>query len=65
MLPAWQIGPEIRRGISELDGKGEAVGGVIIMRAGKNALETIDAVKAKIASPATGAAEGGGNHRHL
>lgn len=45
-----QIGPEIRRGISELDGKGEAVGGVIIMRAGKTALETIDAVKAKIAS---------------
>src|SRR5882762_1683506 len=35
-----QIGPEIRRGISELDGKGEAVGGVIVMRAGKNALET-------------------------
>jgi Cu(I)/Ag(I) efflux system membrane protein CusA/SilA len=45
-----QIGPELRRGISELDGKGEAVGGIIIMRAGKNALETIDAVKAKIAS---------------
>jgi len=45
-----QIGPEIRRGISELDGKGEAVGGVIVMRAGKNALETIDGVKAKIAS---------------
>jgi Cu(I)/Ag(I) efflux system membrane protein CusA/SilA len=45
-----QIGPELRRGISELDGKGEAVGGVIVMRAGKNALETIDAVKAKMAS---------------
>jgi copper/silver efflux system protein len=45
-----QIGPELRRGISELDGKGEAVGGVIVMRAGKNALETIDAVKAKIAN---------------
>src|SRR5579859_2976193 len=45
-----QIGPELRRGISELDGKGEAVGGVIVMRAGKNALETIDALKAKIAS---------------
>jgi Cu(I)/Ag(I) efflux system membrane protein CusA/SilA len=44
-----QIGPELRRGISELDGKGEAVGGIIVMRAGKNALETIDAVKAKIA----------------
>src|SRR5580692_4321392 len=45
-----QIGPELRRGISELDGNGEAVGGIIVMRAGKNALETIDAVKAKIAS---------------
>lgn len=45
-----QTGPEIRRGISELDGKGEAVGGVIVMRAGKNALETIDAVKARIAA---------------
>jgi Cu(I)/Ag(I) efflux system membrane protein CusA/SilA len=45
-----QIGPEIRRGISELDGKGEVVGGVIVMRAGKNALETIDGIKAKIAS---------------
>jgi len=45
-----QIGPELRRGIAELDGKGEAVGGIIIMRAGKNALQTIDALKAKIAS---------------
>ena len=45
-----QIGPEMRRGISELDGEGEAVGGIVIMRQGKNALETIDAVKAKIDS---------------
>jgi copper/silver efflux system protein len=45
-----QIGPEIRRGISELNGQGEAVGGVIVMRAGKNALQTIEAVKKKIAS---------------
>ena len=43
-----QLGPEMRRGIGELDGEGEAVGGVIIMRSGKNALETIAAVKAKI-----------------
>jgi Cu(I)/Ag(I) efflux system membrane protein CusA/SilA len=43
-----QIGPEMRRGIGELDGVGEAVGGVVIMRSGKNALETIAAVKAKI-----------------
>jgi copper/silver efflux system protein len=53
-----QIGPEIRRGISELDGKGEAVGGVIVMRAGKNALETIDAIKAKIASLQQGLPKG-------
>jgi len=45
-----QVGPEMRRGIAELDGEGEVAGGVIVMRSGKNALETIDAVKAKIAS---------------
>jgi Cu(I)/Ag(I) efflux system membrane protein CusA/SilA len=45
-----QMGPEMRRGISELSGEGEAVGGVIIMRSGKNALETIAAVKAKLDS---------------
>lgn len=43
-----QIGPEMRRGISELDGAGEAVGGVVILRSGKNARETIAAVKAKL-----------------
>jgi Cu(I)/Ag(I) efflux system membrane protein CusA/SilA len=43
-----QIGPELRRGIADLDGEGETVGGIIIMRQGKNALETIAAVKAKI-----------------
>ena len=45
-----QVGPEMRRGIGELDGEGEAAGGVIIMRSGKNALQTIAAVKAKLAS---------------
>ncbi len=43
-----QVGPEMRRGIAELNGEGEVAGGVIVMRSGKNALETIDAVKAKI-----------------
>ena len=43
-----QMGPEMRRGIGELDGEGEATGGVIVMRSGKNALETIAAVKAKL-----------------
>lgn len=44
-----QVGPELRRGIAELNGEGEVAGGVIIMRSGKNALETIKAVKAKLA----------------
>ena len=53
-----QVGPEARRGIAELDGQGEAVGGIIVMRSGKNALETIDAVKAKLASLKAGLPEG-------
>jgi Cu(I)/Ag(I) efflux system membrane protein CusA/SilA len=44
-----QVGPELRRGVAELNGEGEVAGGVIIMRSGKNALETIKAVKAKLA----------------
>ena len=44
-----QLGPEMRRGIAELDGEGEVAGGIVVMRSGRNALETIDAVKAKIA----------------
>ena len=44
-----QIGPELRRGVAELNGEGEVTGGVIVMRAGQNALEAIDAVKAKLA----------------
>ncbi len=43
-----QVGPEMRRGIAELDGEGEVAGGIIVMRSGKNALETIDAVKKKL-----------------
>ncbi len=43
-----QIGPEMRRGIAELDGEGEVAGGVIVMRSGKNARSTIAAVKAKL-----------------
>ncbi|HEX4843574.1 MAG TPA: efflux RND transporter permease subunit [Limnobacter sp.] len=45
-----QLGPEMRRGIGELNGRGESVGGVVVMRSGKNALQTIDAVKAKLES---------------
>jgi Cu(I)/Ag(I) efflux system membrane protein CusA/SilA len=43
-----QIGPEIRRGIGELNGEGEAVGGIIVMRYGENALKVIDGVKKKL-----------------
>ncbi|MBE7940719.1 MULTISPECIES: efflux RND transporter permease subunit [Ramlibacter] len=45
-----QVGPEMRRGIAELDGQGEVTGGVVVMRSGKNARTTIAAVKAKLAS---------------
>ncbi|MFZ2990392.1 efflux RND transporter permease subunit [Ideonella sp.] len=44
-----QVGPEMRRGIAELDGEGEVAGGVVVLRSGKNAQETIAAVKAKLA----------------
>jgi Cu(I)/Ag(I) efflux system membrane protein CusA/SilA len=44
-----QIGPEMRRGIAELNGEGEVAGGVVILRSGKNARETIAAVKVKLA----------------
>ena len=43
-----QLGPEMRRGIADLDGEGESVGGVVILRSGKNARETIAAVHAKL-----------------
>ncbi len=43
-----RLGPELRRGIGELNGEGEAVGGVIIMRSGENALRTIARVKEKL-----------------
>lgn len=44
-----QLGPELRRGVTELNGEGEVTGGVIVIRSGQNALEVIDAVKAKLA----------------
>lgn len=42
------LGGDIRRGVAELDGRGEVVGGIIVMRYGENALNIIDAVKKKI-----------------
>src|SRR3546814_6718662 len=43
-----QIGPEMRRGIAELNGEGEVAGGIVILRSGKNAREAIAAVKDKL-----------------
>jgi copper/silver efflux system protein len=43
-----QLGPDLRRGVAELDGNGEVVGGIVVMRFGENALRVIDRVKAKL-----------------
>ncbi|HZZ17797.1 MAG TPA: CusA/CzcA family heavy metal efflux RND transporter [Opitutaceae bacterium] len=42
------LGPDLRRGVAELDGKGETVGGIIVMRYGENALSVINGIKAKL-----------------
>jgi len=43
-----ETGPEMRRGVADLDGQGDAVGGIVVMRHGENALNVIEAVKARI-----------------
>jgi copper/silver efflux system protein len=48
------VGPAIRRGVVDLDGRGDAVGGIVVMRFGQNALTTINNVKAKMATVAKG-----------
>jgi len=53
-----RIGPELRRGILDYDGKGEAVGGIIVMRFGENALEVISRVKQRIEEIESGLPEG-------
>lgn len=53
-----RLGPEMRRGIAELDGEGEVVGGVVILRSGKNARETIAAVKTRLEELKKGLPEG-------
>jgi Cu(I)/Ag(I) efflux system membrane protein CusA/SilA len=53
-----KIGPELRRGVADLDGKGEVVGGVVIMRFGENALEVIGNVKQRIEELKSGLPEG-------
>jgi Cu(I)/Ag(I) efflux system membrane protein CusA/SilA len=52
------IGPQMRRGVAELDGEGEVVGGIIVMRFGENAQKTIDGVKAKLEQLKKGLPEG-------
>ncbi len=52
------LGPELRRGLVDLDGEGETVGGIVVMRYGENALTTIDAVKAKLEELKAGLPEG-------
>lgn len=43
-----RIGPEMRRGVADLNGQGDTVGGIVVMRDGENALTTIEAIKAKL-----------------
>ncbi len=45
---AVHIGPDLRRGVAELNGKGEVVGGIVVMRYGENALTVIDGIKKKL-----------------
>ncbi len=52
------LGPDIRRGVSDLDGTGEAVSGIIVMRQGENALDVIERVKNKIRQVEPGLPEG-------
>ncbi|MCB1521618.1 MAG: efflux RND transporter permease subunit [Hyphomicrobiaceae bacterium] len=51
-------GPELRRGVTELDGKGEVVSGIIVMRSGENALTVIERVKRKIDTLRAGLPDG-------
>ncbi|UCF38303.1 MAG: efflux RND transporter permease subunit, partial [Acidobacteriota bacterium] len=52
------FGPDMRRGLAELDGKGETVGGIVIMRSGENALAVIEDVKKKLAEISDSLPEG-------
>ena len=58
------LGPEMRRGVADLDGQGDVVGGIVVMRQGENALNVIERVKAKLAElkPSLPAGRGGGHH---
>ncbi len=53
-----KIGPELRRGLADYNGKGEAVGGIVVMRFGENALEVIRNIKKRLEELKTGLPEG-------
>ncbi|UAL43418.1 CusA/CzcA family heavy metal efflux RND transporter [Shewanella inventionis] len=53
-----RTGPAARRGIAELDGQGEVVGGIVVMRYGENALETINNIKLKLEQISNGLPDG-------
>ena len=53
-----QLGPDLRRGVADWNGEGETVGGVVVMRYGENALQTIDNVKTKLKELESGLPEG-------
>jgi Cu(I)/Ag(I) efflux system membrane protein CusA/SilA len=53
-----ELAPDVRRGIADLDGKGDVVGGIVVMRFGQNALTTIENVKAKLAEVEKGLPDG-------
>jgi Cu(I)/Ag(I) efflux system membrane protein CusA/SilA len=53
-----RLGPDMRRGVAELDGRGETVGGIVVMRSGQNALAVIERVKARLDEVRAGLPEG-------
>ncbi|HSJ14141.1 MAG TPA: CusA/CzcA family heavy metal efflux RND transporter [Longimicrobiales bacterium] len=53
-----QYAPDVRRGVADLDGRGDVVGGIVVMRSGENALATINRVKDRLAEVAGGLPEG-------
>jgi len=53
-----ELGPDLRRGVADLDGSGEVVSGIVVMRQGQNALDVIERVKAKLQQIAPGLPEG-------
>jgi Cu(I)/Ag(I) efflux system membrane protein CusA/SilA len=57
-LAEVRLGPQMRRGIAELDGEGEVVGGIVVMRSGENAMAVINRVKARLAELKSGLPDG-------